>query len=253
MISVQHLGKSFEGTPVLRDVSFSLQTGHVMAVIGPSGTGKSTLLRCINCLEKADRGTVTIADTTVDFQTIRKLETLFLRRHTGMVFQSFNLFANKTALENITEGLTVVRRVPPDQARETGLQILERIGLADKKDSYPQTLSGGQQQRIAIGRALALDPKVLLLDEPTSALDPELVNEVLRLIGSLAKQQQTMIIVTHEISFAASVAHEICFMDQGQIIEHGPADQIIGHPKSERLQQFLNSLAQRGVPKGSDS
>lgn len=222
-----------------------IEKGEVVSLIGPSGAGKSTVLRCINYLERADKGIITLDDVSVDAEHVTKSDILKLRRNTAMVFQSFNLFKNKSVLHNITEGLIVVQKKKKQEAKEIALSVLKQVGLLDKINSYPGQLSGGQQQRVAIGRALALSPKILLFDEPTSALDPELVNEVLELIRQLAEQHKTMLIVTHEINFARNVSDWVCVIDEGIIIERGKARDVIDHPQHERTQQFLNFIQRR--------
>ena len=245
MIEIKNIHKKFGKNEVLKGIDLDVKQGEVISIIGPSGTGKSTFLRCINCLEDADNGSIKMDEKEVELRHIKKSDKLWLRRNTTMVFQGFYLFNNKTVLRNITIGLTVVKKMSQKEADEKGLEILKQIGLLDKKDEYPSSLSGGQQQRVAIGRALALDPKVLLFDEPTSALDPELVNEVLMLIKDLAKQHKTMIIVTHEISFARNVSDKVCFMDGGKIVEMGNAKDVIDNPQNERTKKFLNVLKNR--------
>ena len=245
MIRLKNIHKSFGDLEVIKGINLDIDNGEVVSIIGPSGTGKSTLLRCINCLEIANQGEIEIEGHSVNINKITKQDMLWLRRNTGMAFQEFYLFNNKTVLDNITEGLKIVKKMKKSEAEQRALKILEQVGLVDKKDNYPSSLSGGQQQRVAIGRALALEPKILLLDEPTSALDPELVNEVLVLIKELAKQNITMLIVTHEINFARNVSNRVCFMDQGVILEQGPAKEIIDNPKKERTKQFLNALRNR--------
>ena len=245
MIEIKNIHKKFGKNEVLKGIDLDVKKGEVISIIGPSGTGKSTFLRCINCLENADNGSIKMDEKEVELRHIKLADKLWLRRNTAMVFQGFYLFNNKTVLRNITIGLTVVKKMSQKEADEKALEILKQIGLLDKKDEYPSSLSGGQQQRVAIGRALALDPKVLLFDEPTSALDPELVNEVLMLIKDLAKQHKTMIIVTHEISFARNVSDKVCFMDGGKIVEMGNAKDVIDNPQNERTKKFLNVLKNR--------
>ncbi len=245
MIHLKNIQKKYDDLEVIKGIDLKIEQGEVVSIIGPSGTGKSTLLRCINCLEKADSGEIQIENFSVDVKKIRKSDMLWLRRNTAMVFQGFYLFNNKTVLKNITEGLIVVKKMKKSDAEKRGLEILEQVGLLDKKYDYPSTLSGGQQQRVAIGRALALEPKILLFDEPTSALDPELVNEVLGLIKELAKQRKTMLIVTHEIDFARTVSDRVCFMDQGIILEQGLAKEVIDNPRNERTKQFLSKFQNR--------
>lgn len=243
MIKLENIHKTFGNLEVLKGVSLKINKGEVVSIIGPSGTGKSTLLRCINFLEKADSGSITLDDHSVNVKHVSSKDLLMLRQNSGMVFQNFNLFKNKTVLQNITEGLIIVKKMNKAKAEEIALNILEQVGLSDKKDNYPVTLSGGQQQRVAIGRALAMNPKILLFDEPTSALDPELVSEVLELIRKLAKQHMTMLIVTHEISFARNVSDKVCFMANGEIIEEGLPSEVIDNPKNERTKQFLNFIS----------
>lgn len=247
MIKLINIRKTFGDLEVLKGIDLDINRGEVISVIGPSGTGKSTLLRCINCLEMADEGEIQIDDFSVNINNITKADKQWLRRNTAMVFQGFYLFNNKTVFQNITEGLIVVKKIEKLEAGERALKILKQVDLLDKKDSYPYSLSGGQQQRVAIGRALALEPKIFLFDEPTSALDPELVNEVLGLIKELANQNMTMVIVTHEINFARNVSNRVCFMDQGIIIEQGQAKDVIDNPQNERTRQFLNVIRHNRV------
>lgn len=244
MIKIRNINKSFGELEVLKGVNLDIKKGEVVSLLGSSGAGKSTLLRCINCLEKADTGTIAMDEFFTDLSTISKGKTKWLRQNTAMVFQSFYLFNNKTVIQNIIEGLITVKKMKKREAENEALQILRQIDLVNKKDSYPASLSGGQQQRVAIGRALALKPKLLLFDEPTSALDPELINEVLDLIKELAQQNITMLIVTHEINFARNVSDKVCFMDQGIILEEGPAKIIIDNPKNDRTRQFLKVISQ---------
>jgi L-cystine transport system ATP-binding protein len=242
MIEVKNVKKSFGNLEVLKDVSLKVEKGEVVVILGQSGSGKTTLLRCINFLEKADDGTLTIGDKTVDFKKARKKDILEVRKKTAFVFQNYSLFANKTALENVTEGLTVARKVPKDEAVKKGKEALDWVGLSDKYDCYPCQLSGGQQQRVGIARAVVLNPEVILLDEPTSALDPELVGETLSVIKRVAERGITMIIVTHEMSFAKDVASKVVFMADGYVVEEGTPDDIFTCPKNEKTRQFLSRI-----------
>ena len=224
---------------VLRGVDLTVEKGDVVAILGPSGSGKTTLLRCLNFLETADAGQLTFDGETFDLAQASRADIARLRKKTAFVFQSYNLFRNKTALQNVTEGLIIARKMPKEQADAVGMKMLEKVGLADRADYYPRQLSGGQQQRVAIARALALHPDILCFDEPTSALDPELTGEVLRVLRDLADRKTTMIIVTHEMHFARDVADRILFMDGGVVVEEGPAKELIDHPQEERTKQFL--------------
>lgn len=246
MISVEKLTKSFGENTVLDNIDLSIQEGEVVTIIGPSGSGKSTLLRCLNLLEKPDNGIIKIAETELDVKHHSKKEELALRNQSAMVFQSYNLFKNKTALENITLAPLVNQKLNKAESTELGLSLLKQVGLSEQANQYPVTLSGGQQQRIAIARALAVKPKVLLFDEPTSALDPERVNEVLQVIQQLAKQKITMVIVTHEMDFAKHVADRIIFMADGHIVEQGPAKQVIDFPQQEQTKRFVRQFADPG-------
>ena len=225
--------------PVLRGVDLTVEKGDVVAILGPSGSGKTTLLRCLNFLETADEGQLIFDGETFDLAHASRADIARLRKKTAFVFQNYNLFRNKTALQNVTEGLVVARKMPQAQADAIGRKMLEKVGLADRADYYPRQLSGGQQQRVAIARALALHPDILCFDEPTSALDPELTGEVLRVLRDLADRKTTMIIVTHEMNFARDVADRILFMDGGVVVEQGPARQLIEHPQEERTRRFL--------------
>lgn len=241
MVRVEHLYKEFDkNTKVLNDISFTVNRNEVIAVLGPSGTGKSTMLRCLNYLTVPTKGLLEIGGVSVDAQKHSKKDIVELRRQSSMVFQSYNLFKNKTALENVMEALITVQKMQKSQAQEIALEYLKKVGMEERKDFYPSKLSGGQQQRVGIARALAVNPKVILFDEPTSALDPELVGEVLSTIKSLAKEGTTMILVTHEIGFAREVATRILFMDGGKICADGTPEEIIDNPQNERLKQFLN-------------
>ncbi|AEI43502.1 amino acid ABC transporter ATP-binding protein [Paenibacillus mucilaginosus] len=239
MIQLTNIRKSFGAQQVLQGIDLTVQKGDVVAILGPSGSGKTTLLRCINFLEKPDVGTVRIGSFGVDCRAAGKKDILELRRRTAMVFQHYNLFKHKTVLENVMEGLTVVRKLPREEAKQRSLEVLEKVGLSHKTDAYPSALSGGQQQRVGIARALALNPEVILFDEPTSALDPELVGEVLAVIRRIAREGVTMIIVTHEMAFARDAASHVVFMDGGVIVEQGPPDELFARPQEERTKQFL--------------
>ncbi|WP_333913954.1 amino acid ABC transporter ATP-binding protein [Vibrio coralliirubri] len=242
MIKLQNIHKQFGDTEVLKGIDLEIKQGEIIVIIGSSGTGKSTLLRCVNFLEQADQGTISIDDIKVDTQKHTKAEVLALRRKTGFVFQNYALFAHQTARQNIAEGLITVRGWKNQQAHEKAQQILDDIGLGDKGDSYPAALSGGQQQRVGIGRAMALQPELLLFDEPTSALDPEWVGEVLNLMKKLANQHQTMLVVTHEMQFAREVADRVIFMADGHIVEQGSPQDIFGNPQDPKLKKFLNKV-----------
>jgi len=241
LIEIEHLSKSFPGgTEVLKDISLEIHKGDIVAIIGPSGTGKSTLLRCLNYLTVPSEGKIRIGECTVDAKSHTKEEVYALRRKSSMVFQQFNLFKNKTALENVMEALTKVQKMPKAEAEEISKNLLEQVGMGDRMDFYPSKLSGGQQQRVGIARALAVNPEVILFDEPTSALDPEWVKEVLATIQEVAKEGRTMLIVTHEISFARQVANRILFMEEGKIQVDAPPEEFFSDTKQERLQQFLS-------------
>jgi putative amino-acid transport system ATP-binding protein len=242
MISIQHLNKGFGETPVLRDISLEISPGERVVVIGPSGTGKSTLLRCLNFLDTPESGQITIGDLTVDAAHASKADILGLRRRTGFVFQNYALFANKTARQNITEALVTVKGMSQVSADARAGTILREIGMEARADAYPASLSGGQQQRIGIGRAMALNAELVLFDEPTSALDPEWVGEVLDLMRKLAETRQTMLIVTHEMQFAREIADRILFMDGGRIVEQGPPAQLLSAPRDPRTKAFLRRV-----------
>ncbi|MCI6591893.1 MAG: amino acid ABC transporter ATP-binding protein [Treponema sp.] len=239
MLKLTNVHKSFGKTEVLKGISLNVEKGSVTAIIGPSGAGKTTLLRCINFLEKADTGLLDFDDIHINLEKVSKKTMLEIRRKTAFVFQNYNLFANMTALENVMEGLVTARKVPKAEAKDRALKALEKVGLKDRADFYPSSLSGGQQQRVGIARALAVNPEVILFDEPTSALDPELTGEVLSVIKQLASEGTTMVIVTHEMSFARDTADKVIFMDKGQIIEEGNSSEIFTSPKEARTRQFL--------------
>ena len=240
MLEIRNIHKSFGSTPVLGGIDLDVNQGDVIAIIGPSGSGKTTLLRCLNYLEHADEGTMVFDQETFAMNKISKKDIARLRKKTAFVFQSYNLFANKTALKNVTEGLIVGRKMPKEKAREIAMKALEKVGLADRSDAYPAQLSGGQQQR-----ALALNPKILFFDEPTSALDPELTGEVLSVMRSLANEGMTMIVVTHEMSFAKNVSNKVILMENGRIVEQGPSKEFFANPKEERTKAFLQSFDQQ--------
>ncbi|MEE1921501.1 L-cystine ABC transporter ATP-binding protein TcyN [Pseudomonas sp. 148P] len=245
MIRVQRLNKQFNGQAVLKDIDLSVEPGEVIAIIGPSGSGKTTFLRCLNLLETPDSGLIQVGDVEIDASRPLKQQggpIRRLRQQVGFVFQNFNLFPHRTALENVIEGPLVVKKTPRDKAEALGRQLLAKVGLAGKEDSYPRRLSGGQQQRVAIARALAMEPEVILFDEPTSALDPELVGEVLATIRGLAEEKRTMIIVTHEMNFARDVANRVIFFDKGVIVEQNEAKALFANPQHERTRQFLGKI-----------
>ncbi len=258
ILEVRNIEKHFGPTRVLEDISFSLEQGQALAIIGSSGSGKTTLLRCLNFLEKPDQGIISVNGNVIfdaaEPATQRESEVRKKRLHFGMVFQSFNLFPQYTALKNVTLAKELLFQERPEfkankktileEIQEEGRELLAKMGLSERANHYPSQLSGGQQQRVAIARALALHPDILCFDEPTSALDPELTGEVLKVIRSLAEQKTTMIIVTHEMAFARDVADDVIFMDEGVIVEQGPARQVIEHPREERTRQFLSRYAE---------
>lgn len=243
MIEIKGVHKSFGKHEVLKGIDLTVKKGEVAVILGPSGSGKTTLLRCINFLERPDEGQISIDGLTVDIRKAGKQDILNLRRKTGMVFQHYNLFKNKTALENVMEGLIIAQKLPAETARQRSLSFLEKVGLANKVDAYPSQLSGGQQQRVGIARALALNPQVILFDEPTSALDPELVGEVLTVMKKVAHSGITMIVVTHEVGFARDISDHVIFMDGGVIVEHGAPREVLGRPREERTKQFLQRIS----------
>lgn len=244
-IDVKNLVKKFQGQTVLHGIDLQVEEGEVVAIIGPSGSGKTTLLRCINLLEQPESGSVRVGNITIDATRSvgqQKSAIRELRQHVGFVFQNFNLFPHRTVLKNIIEGPVIVKGEPKEEALARARELLAKVGLSGKENSYPRRLSGGQQQRVAIARALAMRPDVILFDEPTSALDPELVGEVLNTIRQLAQERRTMVIVTHEMSFARDVADRAIFMDQGRIVEQGAAKTLFAEPQQARTQQFLEKF-----------
>ncbi|AGL82049.1 L-cystine ABC transporter ATP-binding protein TcyN [Pseudomonas protegens] len=245
MIVVEKLTKQFKGQTVLNGIDLEVKEGEVVAIIGPSGSGKTTFLRCLNFLEEPTSGRIRIGDISIDSGiplSHQQGRIRQLRQQVGFVFQNFNLFPHRTALENVIEGPLVVKKTPREQAVALGRALLAKVGLAGKEDAYPRRLSGGQQQRVAIARALAMEPRVILFDEPTSALDPELVGEVLATIRSLAEEKRTMVIVTHEMGFARDVANRVIFFDKGVIVEQGEAKALFANPQHERTRQFLSKF-----------
>lgn len=245
MLQIRNLRKSFGDLQVLKSIDLDVNKGDVVAILGPSGSGKTTMLRCLNFLEKSDGGTMLFDDQRVDLARVTHAEANALRRRTGFVFQSYNLFANKTALQNVTEGLIIARKMPRRRAEEIARAALVKVGMDDRADYYPSQLSGGQQQRVAIARAMAADPEILYFDEPTSALDPELTGEVLAVMRQLAREGRTMLVVTHEMDFARHVANRVVFMDAGVIVEQADAETFFTNPQQPRTREFLQNYKQR--------
>lgn len=244
MIEIKNIHKAFGDNHVLNGVDLKVDKGDCVVILGPSGSGKTTFLRCLNFLERADQGEITIDDLHVDLsQKLPKKDVLEVRKRTAFVFQNYNLFANKTALQNVTEGLIIARKMPKEQAIAIAKDALDKVGLSQRYDYYPSQLSGGQQQRVGIARAMAVNPEVILFDEPTSALDPELINEVLKVMKDLAKNGATMICVTHEMRFAREVSNHVIFMDGGVIVEEGTPEEVFDNPKEERTRKFLHAIS----------
>ncbi|MEK5441241.1 MULTISPECIES: amino acid ABC transporter ATP-binding protein [unclassified Fredinandcohnia] len=243
-LSVKGLAKSFGENEVLKNIDLEINKGEVVSIIGPSGSGKTTMLRCFNGLEQPDKGNFQFEDgLSINFgEKLSKQNVIRLSRKSGMVFQSYNLFPHKTALQNVMEGPLIVQKRNKTEARREAVDLLEKVGLKEKMDLYPDQLSGGQQQRVGIARALALKPELLLFDEPTSALDPELIGEVLKVMKDLAHENWTMIIVTHEIQFAGEISDKVLFMDGGYVVEQGKPDAVLKNPKEERTKQFLQRI-----------
>ena len=239
MLEVKNIHKKFGSNEVLKGVDFKVEKGSVIAVLGNSGSGKTTLLRCISFLEQGDKGEITFDDFHKDITAVTRKEIRQLRMKMGFVFQGYNLFRNKTALDNVLEGLTIARKNSPEEAKKKAMEMLEKVGMADRANFYPDQLSGGQQQRVAIARAIAYNPEVVLFDEPTSALDPRLTSEVLDVMKKLAHEGMTMVVVTHEMGFAKEVGNRVLFMADGKLLEEGTPEEIFDHPKHERLKEFL--------------
>ena len=239
MLEIRDVRKSFGNVEVLRGVDLSVEKGDVVAILGSSGSGKTTLLRCINFLETADQGILVFDGETFHMERTSRKDAARIRRKTAFVFQNFNLFANKTALQNVTEGLIVARKTAKDKAEEIGRRALAKVGLKDRESHYPHQLSGGQQQRVGIARALATDPEIIFFDEPTSALDPELIGEVLEVMRELAQEGMTMLVVTHEMNFARNVSTKVIFMEHGKVVEEGNSKEFFENPREERTKAFL--------------
>jgi cystine transport system ATP-binding protein len=243
ILQVKNIRKAFDGMEVLKGIDLSVDKGDVVAILGASGGGKTTLLRCINFLERADGGELTFDNRTYDLAKITNKEIAAIRRRTAFVFQNYNLFLNKTAIQNVTEGLIVARKMDKGKAMEIGRAALDKVGLSDRLDYYPNQLSGGQQQRVAIARALATDPEIIYFDEPTSALDPELTGEVLSVMKELADEGMTMLVVTHEIGFAKNVSKRTMFIENGVVVEQGESREFFAHPKEERTSEFIRAIS----------
>lgn len=251
MIEIKNLSKQYHGNIVLEQINLTVHKGDVVGIIGPSGTGKSTLLRCMNRLEVPEQGEIILGDKTIDLSKKNSKDIVELRKNSGMVFQKFNLFEKKTALENVMEGLIVVQKKSKEEARRIAEEELERVGMSAWANHYPKHLSGGQQQRVAIARALAMKPQFLLLDEPTSALDPELVGEVLETIKKVAAEGLTMLLVSHEMNFVRHVANRVIFLDNGHIVEDGTPKEVFGNPKNQRTKDFLEKMNLMNQPEYS--
>ena len=248
MLEIRGLKKSFGSLEVLQGIDLTVHRGDVVAVLGSSGSGKTTLLRCLNLLERSDAGIMTFDGEAFQMDRLNRQTVARLRAKTAFVFQDYNLFLNKTALENVTEGLIVARKMPRAQALELGRRMLDKVGLSDRQTHYPSQLSGGQQQRVAIARALATDPEIIYFDEPTSALDPELTGEVLSVMRDLAQEGRTMLVVTHEMGFARNVSNRVVFMAQGEVVESGDSKEFFQNPRQERTRAFLRHVYQAEIP-----
>ena len=242
MLEIKNVHKRFDKLEVLKGIDLDVNKGDVVAILGPSGSGKTTFLRCLNFLERADRGEIVFDGERFDLHTASRADVARIRKKTAFVFQNYNLFLNKTVLQNVTLGLTVAGKMKKDQANEIALAALKRVGMADKLGSYPSQLSGGQQQRVAIARGLASNPEIIYFDEPTSALDPELIGEVLAVMRQLAEEGMTMLVVTHEMDFARHVSSKVLFMADGSVVESGPSREFFEHPRQERSREFIKSI-----------
>ena len=245
MIEIKNLHTSYDKLEVLKGINFTINDGDVVAILGPSGSGKTTVLRCMNFLVKADKGSIVFDGKEHDLANISHKEVSEIRKKTGFVFQNYNLFLNKTVLENVMTGLVIARKVPQEEAKKKAIEALEKVGMADRLDHYPSQLSGGQQQRVSIARALVYEPEVIYFDEPTSALDPELIGEVLTTMKQLAESGMTMVVVTHELSFAKNISNKVLFLDKGEVIENTDSKSFFENPTNERVKQFLKSISER--------
>lgn len=245
MIEIKNLHKRYDKTDVLKGINFTVNDGDVVAILGPSGSGKTTILRCMNFLVKADKGSIVFDGKEHDLANISHKEISEIRKKTGFVFQNYNLFLNKTVLENVMTGLVIARRVPQEEAKKKAIEALEKVGMADRLNHYPSQLSGGQQQRVSIARALVYEPEVIYFDEPTSALDPELIGEVLTTMKQLAESGMTMVVVTHELSFAKNISNKVLFLDKGEVIENTDSKSFFENPTNDRVKQFLKSISER--------
>ena len=245
MIEIKDLHKSFDSHEVLKGINFKVDDGDVVAILGPSGSGKTTILRCMNFLAKADSGTLTFDGQEYDLSKINHKDVTSIRKKTGFVFQNYNLFLNQTVLENVMSGLVIARKMNKEEAKAKAIEALKKVGMEDRLNHYPSQLSGGQQQRVSIARALVYEPEVIYFDEPTSALDPELIGEVLMTMKKLAESGMTMVVVTHELSFAKKISNKVLFIDKGQIIENTDSKSFFENSQNERVKQFLKSISER--------
>ena len=246
MLEIKNVHKRFGDMEVLRGIDLTVNKGDVVAILGPSGSGKTTFLRCVNFLDRADAGEMIFDGTGIDMHAASRRDVAAIRKKTAFVFQNYNLFLNKTVLQNVTLGLTKSAGIPKQQAKDIAVNALERVGMANRLDSYPSQLSGGQQQRVAIARGLAMNPEIIYFDEPTSALDPELIGEVLGVMRQLAEDGMTMLVVTHEMEFARNVSNHVLFMEGGSVIESGPSREFFAHPQQPRAQEFIRTILEAG-------